>query len=211
MSNALQYVALPYMMDPVHPDDTLFIVAEGDFRFYRADCEGEQANMDLEAAVERARRTEIQERALQVPPQTDVQPLPGSTDAAGSASRQEDAAQAAQDAAEWQDHVELEEGVQSEFETREGCGLPLFEPRLKPSHKLGRERPEPTPELEDIVCLCNAAARLGRGNLVWLGWNATPDKRWKVKHPERIANGSQLLGITSAGARWLQPRLEARV
>ena len=198
-------------MDPVHPDDTLFIVAKGDFRFYRADCEGKQANLDLEAAAERARRTEMQQRALQVPPQTDVQPHPDSNDAAGSDSTEiYDEAEAAHDAASWLDHVQEEEGVQSRFELREGCGLPLFEPKLKPSHKLGRARPEPTPELEDIVCLCNAAARIGRGNLVWLGWNATPDKRWKVNNPERIANGSQLLAITSAGARWLQPRLEAR-
>ena len=50
--------------------------------------------MDLEAAAERALRHEMQGRALQVLPETDVQPVPGSSSAAGSASRTADAAQA---------------------------------------------------------------------------------------------------------------------
>ena len=195
------------MMDTTHPDDTLFLVAEADFRFYKADCEGEQANLDLEAAAERVGRYEAQERALHAPPETDVV---GSSSAAGSASRTADAAQVAKDELEWQDYVKGEEDVRSTFEATAGT-LPLFEPRLRHSHKLGRQRPPCTPELEDIVCLCNAAAQLGRGDLVWLGWNASPDRRWKAKHRERIANGSQLVAVTSCGARWLYPRLEARL
>ena len=155
----------------------------------------------------RALRHEMQERALQVPPDADVV---GSSSAEGSASKQVDAAQAARDEMDWQRHVFEEEGVKSAPDPAMTT-MPLFEPRLRPSHKLGRERLPCTPELEDLVCLCNAAAQCGRGNLVWLGWNAMLDKKWKVKHPERIANGSQLIAVTAAGARWLQPRLEARL
>ena len=31
-------------------------------------------------------------------------------------------------------------------------------------------------ELEDMVAICNAAGRLGRGGCVWLGWNASIDR-----------------------------------
>ena len=197
------------MMDPVHPDDTLFLVAEADFRFYKADAMGEQANLDMEQAEQRAQRYEAQERASNVPPATDVQRLPGSDSADAQPMPGSDSdEQAAKDEIQWQDFVREEEGVRSQYQAPAQT-LPVFEPRLRPSHKEGRERAECTPELEDIVCLCNAAARLQRGNLVWLGWNAQPGPERKCPDPCKIANGSQLVAITAAGARWLQPVLEA--
>eukprot|EP00974_Lingulodinium_polyedra_P126814 11199703-Lingulodinium_polyedra.AAC.1 len=40
----------------------------------------------------------------------------------------------------------------------------------------GRQQPPPTEERRDLAADCNAAAGVNRGNLVWLGWNPTPDK-----------------------------------
>ena len=31
-------VAVPYMLDPRHPEDTVFLFSEADFRFYKRDC-----------------------------------------------------------------------------------------------------------------------------------------------------------------------------
>ena len=74
---------------------------------------------------------------------------------------------------------------------------------------VGRPMPEPTQELQDLVCICTAAARRGPGNFVWLSWNATPDRSRPASTATNIANGSQLIAVTAAGARWLQPKLEA--
>ena len=58
-------------------------------------------------------------------------------------------------------------------------------------------------ELEDLVAICNAVGRLGRGGCVWLGWNASVDRKYQAANRARIANGSQLIGFTTAGARFL--------
>ena len=106
-----QYVGLPYMTDPVHPDDTLFLVAEADFRSYKADCLCEHANLDMEQAAERARVSAAQERAFQVPPETDAQDISGPSVAGATASTPREEAQAAADAVEWQQHVHPRKGL----------------------------------------------------------------------------------------------------
>ena len=58
-------------------------------------------------------------------------------------------------------------------------------------------------ELEDLAAICNAAGRLGRGGCVWLGWNASIDRKYNAANRARIANGSQLIAFTTAGARFL--------
>ncbi len=194
------------MMDPTHPADTLFFVAEGDFRIYAADCEVEAAQLETEAAAERVSR---------VAAQIDAEAHERRQVQSRSPLTQEEA-QAAEEAAE---AAELDPSVlhavkgvaaqvRSEYDISAGP-LEVFTPTQRWSLKEERPMPPPSPELEDLVCLCNAAARVGRGNLVWLGWNATPDRSYECHTPERIANGSQLVAVTAAWARWLQPKLEA--
>ena len=45
---------LPYMLEPSHPDDILFLVAEEDFRFYKKDCAAEAKPVSEPSASGRA-------------------------------------------------------------------------------------------------------------------------------------------------------------
>ena len=56
-SAATKYVGLPYMADASHSEDTVFFVAEGDFRFYREDAEREATLMDQLCALYRLGRS----------------------------------------------------------------------------------------------------------------------------------------------------------
>ena len=62
---------------------------------------------------------------------------------------------------------------------------------------------EVSPELEDLVAICNVAGRLGRGGCVWLGWNASNDRAFNAANRAIIAHGSHLIAFTVAGARFL--------
>ena len=79
-----------------------------------------------------------------------------------------------------------------------------------PSMPTEQENTEPTPELLDLLCLMTKANRLGRGNFVWLGWNASPSGSDTPKRAQSIANGSQLIAVTARGARWMLNRFEVR-
>ena len=194
------------MMDPTHPPDTLFFVAEGDFRIYAADCVVEAAQLETEAAAERVSRMAAQidadvheRRQVQVREPLSREEAQAVEEVAAAAELDPSVAHAVKGVAAQ---------VRSEYDISAGP-LEVFAPTQRWSVKEGRPMPPPSPELEDLVCICNQAARLGRGNFVWLGWNATPDRTWECHNPERIANGSQLVAVTAAGARWLQPKLEA--
>ena len=67
-----------------------------------------------------------------------------------------------------------------------------------------------SPEFCDCIAYCNAAARLGMGELVWLGWNGGHTHVGaKTKNPTHISFGSQLMAFTSQGAKMLQTALRA--
>ena len=194
------------MMDPAHPADALFFVAEGDFRIYAADCVVERAQLETEAAAERASRMAAQidadlheRRQVQSGEPSSLEEAVATEAMAAAAELDPSVAHAVKGVAAQ---------VRSEYDISAGP-LEVFAPAQRWSVKEGRPMPPPSPELEDLVCICNQAARLGRGNFVWLGWNASPDRTWECHNPERIANGSQLVAVTAAGARWLQPKLEA--
>ena len=202
--------ALPYCMDPTHTEDTLFIIAEADWRIYAADCEAEIAQVDLEIAAERylSRPQELRDDEVE---QAFAKELLESL-------RQDDSANAAAapspPSAQWvESPLTQEERDMLEEATAAGADitagdLEIYTPLLRWSNKEGRPMPAPTDELQDIVAYCNAAARVGRGNCVWLGWNATPDRsNPPPKRPQRIANWSNCIAITAKGARWLHPKL----
>jgi hypothetical protein len=62
-----------------------------------------------------------------------------------------------------------------------------------------------TQELHDLLCLVNAAARVGRGGWTWLSWNAA---HWSdATHRTTVpSTGGQLSAITTDAARWALAR-----
>ena len=78
-----------------------------------------------------------------------------------------------------------------------------------PSKPGPEEFEDVSPELVDLLCYMSKAESVGRGNLVWFGWNASPTGSNSPRRAQSPSNGSQLIAITAKGARWLQPRLEA--
>ena len=47
--NAYQFVLLPYMAHDSHPKDSLFIVSEADFRFYKEEAAEMKSEMQFNA------------------------------------------------------------------------------------------------------------------------------------------------------------------
>ena len=201
-----QYVGLPYMMRPEHPADTLFFVCEADWRIYEADCEVEIAQFDNEVAAERISRVATVMDAIahdNLLPRTSQ---PVSMEEYSDAQEALDQTRGEPDVSE--DMARLAQEARDMYDIATG-NLEVFLPMQRWSAKQGRPMPFPTEELVDLVALCNAASQEGRGNLVWMGWNATPDRKNKASRPHVIANGSNMIAVTAAGARWLQPKLEA--
>lgn len=193
-------------MDPCHPDDTLFLICEGDWRIYRADTEVYADQVEKELSAERLSRVAAQVRAQLRGESVPVAARPLNDEEAALADEMASRATA--------DAFEAAVLQQSALDARQRLaltteGLEVFTPQRRWDAQQGRPAPAPTPELLDIVGMCNKAARVHRGGLVWLGWNPTPDRKWKANKPKRIANGSNCIAVTAAGARWLQPRLEA--
>ena len=65
------------------------------------------------------------------------------------------------------------------------------------------------PELCDLVALCNAADSVGRGNMVWLGWNAGFAGEVKKKPTDKTFQfGSHCVAFTKKGAQALLEHME---
>ena len=191
------------MADACHPEDTVFFVAEGDFRFYREDALAEATVMDQLCTVNRIGRvTELlQPTAGQgvwswlgdpnVPVGEPVAP-------AGPASAGEPVAPA---------------GSGASSARASSAAEPKYEPArdvfayTSPTKPSAAEFKDVSPELIDLLCYMTAAEKVGRGNLCWFGWNANPNGG-PAKRSQSIANGSQLIAITTKGARWLKDKLE---
>ena len=64
--------------------------------------------------------------------------------------------------------------------------------------------------LEDMILYFNASARLGRGHLIWCGWNAS---QWSAGSPKTRntspSSGAQCVMVSTQGARFLDDKAEA--
>ena len=254
---------LPYALDPRHAPDTLFLVAESDFRFYRKDCEQDEAAFgdDLAAhmfdvvqdAIHRG-LTAAHERREQLRGAQEGEAT-CSSGARGSAERPAATVGGAASAGaggrparrpspspapgrEESPHgihpglvgVVLPAEASRRAHATDTMGAPLPSPSpaapgggtRSPSpspavhdevrsaflEALPREEPdmtffgwqracppcEPSPELRDLVRVCTQAQRVGRGNLVWLAWEANNERRTMPSH------GSTLIALTAAFA-----------
>ena len=65
------------------------------------------------------------------------------------------------------------------------------------------------PEVCDLVALCNAAHTVGRGDMVWLGWNAGFAGEKKKKPTDKLFQfGSHCIGFTKRGAKTMLDIME---
>jgi hypothetical protein len=74
--------------------------------------------------------------------------------------------------------------------------------------QLPRGTPALPKRLTDIVSICTQCHRLGRGNLIWLTWQAAEGLS-KPASASRIQFGSTGIAITRGGARMLQSAFES--
>ena len=192
------------MADLSHAEDTVFFVAEGDFRFYREDAMKEASIVDEACTLNRVGRVlDLMEAGtggvwslLERPGAAGEPVAPAGSGSSGSAGEPVAPAAAAssQGAAAARSVVGPAEDVFA---------------YASPSKPGPEEFEDVSPELVDLLCYMSKAESVGRGNLVWFGWNASPTGSNSPRRAQSIANGSQLIAITAKGARWLQPRLEA--
>ncbi len=155
------------------PDDTLFILSEGDFRFRPEDCvAGENWLVDAEGYVG-------------VPSRMASSRAKG-TVREGTAGEGSLVLQEFSSDEEIQVHPHLERSAGTRFD-RKGYG-PWQRPE-DPAEIGGYV----SPELRDIVRTCTQAHRIGRGKLVWFSWEGN-NKR-SQPHP-----GSSLICLTKQAA-----------
>ena len=163
----------PYMALPSFPEDQLFLLFEEDFRFYKADAE----------AV-------IASRQRFIPPAR----------SSGASSSQEGGGVHSELVARGDTSATQVGSGELERDAAEQVTDFYY---VSPMRAARKDVCHETIELLDLVALCNSAARDGHGNCVWLGWNAAIGREHKAQHPERIANGSQLIGFTTRGAMFV--------
>ena len=204
-----QDVACPYMLDPRHPSDTFFLVAEADMRFYQRDevpaaewltAAGEGALFDA-AAVD-AGRARLPRDPLAAPEaagasaaRSSWEPSPSPACAAPgtppSPSQAGDPSLSPGHAAAEPQWPGTQMGEPSAGQKR---GFGAWQAGLRT--ELPDAAPVTTTELKDLVHIATQADRLGVGDMIWYSWCGGSKKR--KAHP---AHGSHLLGFSRTGAR----------
>ena len=180
-------IGLPYMRDKRHPEDQLFFIAEGDFRFYEEDCVGE---FDW---IQKLVETD-QEDPLRIHGDEQTHPAfqgTSSTEAAAESFARSSAEPFAR------------KGVRrdrSAFEQTQE--MPTFE-GWQPGTRCRVREGHVSEELSDLVRIVTTASRACLGELVWLSWCG---RQFRKLHP---SHGTTLVSLTRRGAEQLQPLIDA--
>jgi len=211
------------MADKRLAGDTLFIVAEPDFIFYAADekakhkwleeefCESLQLQ-HMHELTEEIHDPELRERFIdehiaydqrdmcQGLAQWNLDMWPEETEHRGNYDRNGD----------WIAYDWGESGTDTE---NNPWVVKVFAKPQKPERWEFADE-HVSPELRDLVGYMTAAARVGRGGLVWAGWNAIqwtkPDgTTGKPKRTGSPCSGAQLIMCTSDAMRFLLPKWQA--
>ena len=175
------------MRDKRHPEDQLFFVAEGDFRFYKEDCVGEfdwiQKLLEIEAEDPlRIHGDEQTHPAFQGTRSTEAAAEPFARSSAEPFARK---------------GVRRDRSV---FEhTQE---MPTFE-GWQPGTRCRVREGHVSEELSDLVRIVTTASRACLGDIVWLSWCG---RQFRKLHP---SHGSTLLALTRRAAEQLQPLINA--
>jgi hypothetical protein len=158
-------------MHPDHPDDTLFVVFESDFRWYQED------DLSPDAWTQLA-MTPPDVSATPVSTANPLQPLGSSSTGAHRPVASSSGPQRSESRPDFENLGEVLGARQS----------------VKPYS----DSTSVSAELFELVCAVNIAARQGRGEVVWASWNASQQKTCK-KHAN-LMFGSQLVTYTKAAA-----------
>ena len=199
--HVLKDVAFPFMCDEAMCPDTLFLYFEYDYRFYARDDLSLQEWLPLcmlqaPGGVQDTCREEYRVPSLG-PTSHSAEPGPptgamrtegGQGDASSSsAKRQRRAGRPS------------EPSVPSESSLQ---GVVLEGLERQHGHEMPSGPQTVAPEVCDLVALCNAAHTVGRGDMVWLGWNAGFAGEKKKNPTDKLFQfGSHCIGFTKRGAK----------
>ena len=181
-----QDVLLPYMTDPRHADDTLFLVCEEDFRLFARD---QPSQADLLWA-------EAEAGPLSQSPGTGASSSGRRRDEEPPESIYKEALRSSWEAR----HAAAAESRRRDTVSPSPCEPPLQQWHTRTRKPLKEDFENPSEYLKDIIRLCTAAHRLERGHVVWLTWDGDTGKNAEVKP----SHGSMLLAVSWLGACWLK-------
>lgn len=198
---------LPYCLSPKHAPDTLFIVAEEDWRLEASDCVRLE-DTDTYRRYEEAMAMTNERRARNL--------------AASASSAEPVAALAPPSPGYWEplpeaDYDVEEEGLEAVYVAPGGeeAAGPAAEPvaaASEPEEWLRRTLKPKTKEvnfpqsLKDVVRICTLAHRIGYGDFVWLSWDGI--RKGRKLHP---SHATTAFGLTQTGARLLLEMFLAEV
>ena len=165
------------MLDPRHPEDSLFFVAESDYRFYPGDCISNWYEI-----LEDEDEPWLDERLTEVVPPALALEAPSP-----SPVRDDDPSPSP-------DEQDLPKVPQK----RKFLGWSVAQ---RPESKASEL--EVSQELRDMVQICNRAAKIGRGHVVWFGWCP------QGKQKSIPAFASHLLAMSKYGAKTMLESMEA--
>ena len=190
------------MASNVHPEDTVFIIVEPDFCFYAVDAaarvellysrHGAGRSGSYEEFAEEIKDPESKARFLAALKEwrfqsaandTDLYPWPATARRAGAASS----------------------GSGCEESQQQFPAVPVF---ARPPKMTGNSTHfGKYSNLEDLLLYFNGAGRLGRGHLLWCGWNASQWSEGGAKTRNTCpTSGAQLVMLSTKGARFLCDR-----
>ena len=170
---------MPYMADPRHVPDTLFLVSEADWRCYEGEC--------ISGAVFAASLQSV------LPPTGQLATVVGQGEVTFREVYEERLREQPLHRVNETTEEVFREADARMFYTREPVSLSAGRPAAASGSKAApakAPRLAPTQELLDIVQMCTLAHRAGHGDLVWLSWEGSKQRK---SHP---CHGTTLLAIS---------------
>ena len=180
-----QDVLLPYMADPRHADDTLFIVCEEDFRLYERD-QPSQADLLWADAEPLLRQSQGSASSSSGWKREEAPPEALYKEAIRTSWQARNAASAAT--------------MRRDTVSPSPCDPPLQKWPTRTQKPKMEDFENPSEHLKDIIRLCTAAHRAGRGSVVWLTWDGDTGKKAEIQP----SHGSMMIGVSWLGANWLK-------
>ena len=175
---------MPYMLDERHPEDTLFLVVEEDFRFF--DEEGEPIAPEPQLGKSQ------QWMAKDIPPEL-REPFASSQESARLSTLQ----------AHWQTRVKYAGATPKSGAKQHTSTEPSFNTRLTKASRTECEQ-KVSPHMEHLVRLVTAAHRLQVGDLVWFCWDEDVEKEKGSPDPQHAITG---IAVSIPGARWIKEEI----